>query len=95
MMDAWHARHGGRSNRKQAKEIAHKQAQDRQAKYDALTPEQKLEALTKRPGESLRERARLEPLVEPKKPRPRRRAKRPAKKVTAQAIRESQRRNES
>lgn len=72
-----------RPNRRTAKEIARKQAEMRQVEYDALTPEQKIALLNKRPGESARERARLAPLVV--KPKRRR-----AKRVTAQSIREKQ-----
>lgn len=45
---------------KATKNIKREAAEQRQAKYDALSVEQKLERLDSRPGQAQRERAKLE-----------------------------------
>jgi len=47
-------------NSRPQRERRQREAQIRQEAFDKLTPEQKLELLTTRPGKSAKERARLE-----------------------------------
>lgn len=46
------------------------EAAERQAEYDKLTPEQKLERLDRKPGKSAKQRAKLTKLIEARKTQP-------------------------
>ena len=52
-----HARPTGQQ--RQHRERLRQEAEERQAAYDALTPQEKMSKLRERPGNSLRERERL------------------------------------
>jgi len=58
---------GVRGLRPDNKEFRQKEALERQAEYDKLTPEQKLERLDSKPGESKKQRARLLKAIEARK----------------------------
>jgi hypothetical protein len=61
--------HGG-GPRPDLNELKRKEAMERQEAWSKLTPEQQLKALDSRPGESKRQRARLQLLIEKRKHQP-------------------------
>lgn len=56
----------GNNVRKDFKELRVKEAQDRLTAWSILGPERQLKALDERPGQSLKQRARLEALIKNK-----------------------------
>lgn len=58
---------GVRGPRPDGKSFRQKEAQERQAEYDKLSLEQKLEKLAHKPGECKKQRARLLKLIEARK----------------------------
>lgn len=60
----------GNNVRKDFRELRVKEAQDRLMAWQALSPERQLKALDERPGESKKQRARLEALIKNKGKKP-------------------------
>ena len=58
---------GVRGPRPDGKEFRQKEANERQAEYDKLSLQQKLEQLDRKPGESKKQRARLLKAIEAQK----------------------------
>ena len=63
-------RFSGGGPRPDNNEIKFKEGQERLEAWTKLTPEQQLKALDSRPGESKRQRARLQSLIEKRKQQP-------------------------
>jgi hypothetical protein len=68
-------RFSGGGPRPDNNEIKQREAKERAEAWSSLTPQQQLAALDRRPGESKRQRARLQALIEKKKHAPKVEAK--------------------